>query len=74
MLATFLVFNFFFLFSGRPLLLLLPAWVQTLFDAVVVAVSSLWLYRSWERSADLHQRENLASRFRRHQLCTSRSK
>lgn len=64
-LATFLVFNFFFLFSGRPLLLLLPPWVQTLFDAVVVAVSSLWLYRSWERSADLHQRENLASRFRR---------
>ncbi|MBC1262131.1 cyclic nucleotide-binding domain-containing protein [Synechococcus sp. BSF8S] len=64
-LATFLVFNFFFLFSGRPLLLLLPGWVQTLFDAVVVGVSSLWLYRSWERSADLHQRENLASRFRR---------
>ncbi len=30
-----------------------------------MAVSSLWLYRSWERSADLHQRENLASRFRR---------
>ncbi len=63
--ATFLVFNFFFLFSGRPLLLLLPTWVQTLFDVLVVSLSTLWLVRTWQRSPQLYERENLAGRFRR---------
>ncbi len=63
--ATFLVFNFFFLFAGRPLLLLAPAWVQYLFDVTLVAVSTLWLYRAWSRSPDLYGRENLAERFRK---------
>ncbi len=63
--ATFLVFNFFFLFAGRPLLLLAPAWLQYLFDVTLVAVSTLWLYRAWSRSPDLYGRENLAERFRK---------
>lgn len=63
--ATFLVFNFFFLFAGRPLLLLAPDWVQYLFDVTLVAVSTLWLYRAWSRSPDLYGRENLAERFRK---------
>lgn len=63
--ATFLVFNFFFLFAGRPLLLLAPAWLQYLFDVTLVAVSTLWLYRAWNRSPDLYGRENLAERFRK---------
>ncbi|WP_053068383.1 cyclic nucleotide-binding domain-containing protein [Synechococcus sp. GFB01] len=63
--ATFLVFNVFFLFAGRPLLLLLPAWVQYLFDVSLVAASTLWLYHAWRRSPELYSRENLASRFRR---------
>ena len=63
--ATFLVFNFFFLFAGRPLLLLAPAWVQYFFDAILVAVSTLWLYRSWGRSPALYGRENMAERFRK---------
>jgi hypothetical protein len=63
--ATFLVFNFFFLFAGRPLLLLAPAWAQYLFDVTLVAVSTLWLYRAWSRSPDLYGRENLAERFRK---------
>ncbi|MCP9835153.1 cyclic nucleotide-binding domain-containing protein [Cyanobium sp. La Preciosa 7G6] len=63
--ATFLVFNFFFLFAGRPLLLLAPDWVQYLFDVTLVAVSTLWLYRAWNRSPDLYGRENLAERFRK---------
>jgi hypothetical protein len=65
LVATYLVFNFFFLFSGRPLLLLLPLWVQYLFDVILVAVSTLWLYRAWGRSPDLYGRENLAERFRK---------
>jgi len=63
--ATFLVFNIFFLFAGRPLLLLTPAWVQYLFDMALVATSSLWLVRNWHRSPALYSRENLAERFRR---------
>lgn len=63
--ATFLVFNIFFLFAGRPLLLLAPAWVQYLFDMALVATSSLWLVRNWHRSPALYSRENLAERFRR---------
>lgn len=63
--ATFLVFNVFFLFAGRPLLLLTPAWVQYLFDMALVATSSLWLVRYWHRSPALYSRENLAERFRR---------
>lgn len=63
--ATFLVFNLFFLFAGRPLLLLAPAWVQYLFDMALVATSSLWLVRNRHRSPALYGRENLAERFRR---------
>ncbi|MFM7466166.1 MAG: cyclic nucleotide-binding domain-containing protein [Cyanobium sp.] len=63
--ATFLAFNLFFLFAGRPLLLLAPAWVQYLFDGALVATSTLWLVRGWHRSPALYERENLAERFRR---------
>lgn len=63
--ATVVVFNVFFLFAGRPLLLLAPAWVQYLFDAALVATSTLWLARGWRRGPALYERENLAERFRR---------
>jgi hypothetical protein len=63
--STFLVFNGFFLFAGRPLLLLAPAWLQYLFDMALVAASSLWLVRNWHRSPALYSRENLAERLRR---------
>jgi len=63
--ATYLVFNFFFLFSGRPLILLLPLWLQYLYEVTLVALSTLWLYRSWGRSPALYGRENLAERFRK---------
>jgi hypothetical protein len=64
-LATVLVFNLFFLFGGRPLLLLLPIWIQYLFDLAIVATSTLWLVKTWRRSPELYSRESLANRFRR---------
>ncbi|BAU10934.1 cyclic nucleotide-binding protein [Leptolyngbya sp. NIES-3755] len=64
-ICTFAVFNFFFLFAGRPLLQLTPIWVQYGFDLSIVFLSTLWLQKSWRRSADLYSRENLASRFRK---------
>jgi len=62
-LCTFGIFNFFF--AGRPLLRLLPYWVQFGFDVSMVFFSTLWLQKTWKRSLDLYSRENLASRFRK---------
>ncbi|MEB3356978.1 MAG: cyclic nucleotide-binding domain-containing protein [Synechococcales bacterium] len=64
-LCTFGIFNFFFIFGGRPLVQLLPLPVQYLYDLGLVALSTLWLYQTWRRSPDLYSRENLANRFRK---------
>ncbi|MCU0549720.1 MAG: cyclic nucleotide-binding domain-containing protein [Leptolyngbya sp. Prado105] len=64
-ICTFGIFNFFFFFAGRPLLRLMPYWVQASFDIVLVFLSTLWLQQAWRRSPDLYSRENLASRFRK---------
>lgn len=64
-LCTFGIFNFFFIFGGRPLVQLLPWVVQYLYDLGLVALSTLWLYKTWRRSPDLYSRENLANRFRK---------
>jgi CRP-like cAMP-binding protein len=64
-IATFLAFNVFFFFAGRPLLLLTPGWVQFGFDGLVLFLSTLWLQQSWRRSPDRYTRENLASRLRK---------
>lgn len=64
-LCTFGIFNFFFIFGGRPLVQLLPWSVQYMYDLGLVLLSTLWLYKTWRRSPDLYSRENLASRFRK---------
>jgi Cyclic nucleotide-binding domain/4Fe-4S binding domain len=64
-LCTFGIFNFFFIFGGRPLVQLMPWSVQYLYDLGLVSLSTLWLYKTWRRSPDLYSRENLASRFRK---------
>jgi hypothetical protein len=62
---TFAVFHFFFIFGGRPLILLMPLPVQFLYEAVLVGLSTLWCYHTWNRSPDRYSRESLASRLRR---------
>jgi CRP-like cAMP-binding protein len=64
-LCTFGIFNFFFIFGGRPLIQLLPISVQYLYDLGLVSLSTLWLYKTWRRSSEFYSRENLASRFRK---------
>jgi CRP-like cAMP-binding protein len=64
-LGTFGVFNFFFIFGGRPLIQLLPLWIQYIYEASLVLLSTLWAYRTWQRSPDMYSRENLANRFRK---------
>ncbi len=64
-ICTFVIFNFFFIFGGRPLVQLMPIWAQYIYELTLVLLSTLWVYKTWRRSADLYGRENLASRFRK---------
>uniref|UniRef100_UPI0025D2428E 4Fe-4S binding protein n=1 Tax=Chamaesiphon sp. GL140_3_metabinner_50 TaxID=2970812 RepID=UPI0025D2428E len=64
-LCTFFIFNFFFIFGGRPLIQLMPISVQYIYELALVLLSTLWVYKTWRLSSDLYSRENLASRFRK---------
>lgn len=64
-LWTFVIFNIFFIFGGRPLIQALPVWVQYAVDLALVLLSTLWICKIWRRSPDLYSRENLANRFRK---------
>ena len=48
--CTFVVFNIYFLFGGRPLLKLFPGIVELAFNILVILVSTLWLYRNLRQS------------------------
>ena len=64
-LCTFVVFNIYFMFGGRPILKLFPDYVELGFNALVVIVSTAWLYRTLGRSADTYSKESLANSLRR---------
>lgn len=63
--CTFFAFNTFFFFSSRSLLDPFPFPVHLLFNAFLVLVSTLWLSRTLDRSAELYTRESLAGSLRR---------
>ena len=63
--CTFIAFNLFFIFGGRPFIRLLPNFFQETIDVVVVLLSTLWLYRTIGRDPELYAREGLAGRFRK---------
>ncbi|MGD1911260.1 MAG: 4Fe-4S binding protein [Rivularia sp. (in: cyanobacteria)] len=64
-LCTFVAFNCFFIYGGRPEILRLPVIVQLLFNAFVVLVSAFWLVRTWNRSEEKYNKDSLAHSFRR---------
>ncbi|MFH7029121.1 MAG: 4Fe-4S binding protein [Heteroscytonema crispum UTEX LB 1556] len=64
-IITFLAFNSFFVYGGRPEILHLPVLLQLLFNGLIVLVSTICLVRNWGRSAEQYQRESLAHSFRR---------
>jgi hypothetical protein len=64
-ICTFGIFNFFFIFGGRPLIKMLPIWLEYTYDLGLVALSMLWLTKTWYRSYDMYSREKLASHFRK---------
>ncbi|MBW4446272.1 MAG: FHA domain-containing protein [Spirirestis rafaelensis WJT71-NPBG6] len=63
--CVFVSFNVFFMFGGRPNISLLPNWAILALNGIIVVVSSLWLYRSLNRSRERYSRESLASNLRR---------
>jgi hypothetical protein len=46
-LTTFLAFNCFFIYAGKPELLVLPLWIQLVVQSCVMFVSTMWLMRTW---------------------------
>ena len=63
--CTFIAFNAFFVYGGRPEILRLPLVVQQVFNAFIILVSSVWLYRTWRRSSGQYYKEGLAHKLRR---------
>jgi uncharacterized protein (DUF486 family) len=64
-LCTFFAFNIFFIYGGRPEILRLPIALQFLIQTLLVLVSTLWLSRTWKRSADQYMKESTADKLRR---------
>ncbi|MBD2187580.1 cyclic nucleotide-binding domain-containing protein [Pseudanabaena mucicola] len=67
-ICTFIAFNLFFIFGGRPFIRLLPSFFQETIDVVIVLLSTLWLYRTIRRDPELYAKEGLAGRFRKQLL------
>jgi hypothetical protein len=55
--GSYLIFNFFFIFGGRPFIILLAYWVQYIYELGLVFLSTLWLYKTLRRSSELYSRE-----------------
>ena len=64
-ICTFLAFNCFFVYGGRPEIMRWPLMAQFGFQTLIAVLSSLWLYRTWGRSSALYEQERVADRQRR---------
>ena len=62
--CAFVTFYLFYVFAGRPNILLMPSWTVKLIDASIVLVAVAWLIRSLARDADLYRRERSARTLR----------
>ena len=62
--CTFLAFNLFFVYGARPEIIRWPIVAQFAFQTLIAVVSSLWLYRAWERSSLLYKKEKVADKQR----------
>lgn len=64
-ICTFLAFNIFFIYGGRPEINNWPLALQFGFQATVACLSAIWLYRTWKRSPEQYLRESLADKLKR---------
>ena len=62
--CAFLTINLFYVFAGRPNVLLMPPLVGRLIDVLILSISLIWLIRSLARDADIYRRERLARTLR----------
>ncbi len=60
----FLTFNLFFVFAGRPNILLMPPWAIKLVDVLIILVSTIWLIHALSRDAEIYRHEYLARALR----------
>ncbi|NJN89458.1 MAG: hypothetical protein HC878_03145 [Leptolyngbyaceae cyanobacterium SL_5_14] len=63
--TTFLAFNLLFFMGVRPTLGYFPLFIQQILSWGAVVASSLWLVKSWNRSAQQYNRERDANLLRR---------
>lgn len=64
-IATFIAFNALFFLGVRPTIGYLPISLQQLFSWMAIVASSLWLAKTWQRSAQRYDRERDANLLRR---------
>ena len=66
-LCTFLAFNLFFIYGGRPEINRWPFQAELAFQTAIAAISVLWLSRVWRCSPERYNQESIADKLR-HQL------
>jgi Cyclic nucleotide-binding domain/FHA domain len=59
--SAYISINFFYCFGGRPNLDLLPSPALRFVDITIVSLSTLWFFRSLQRTPTRYRREGLAS-------------
>lgn len=64
-ICTFLAFNIFFIYGGRPEINSWPLTLQLGFQALIALASGIWLYRTWGRSPEQYLRESVADKLKR---------
>ncbi len=63
-IVAFLSINAFYVFGGRPTILLFPDWTVRLVDAGILFLTSAWVWQTWRRSAALYRRESMVGGLR----------
>ena len=58
--STYVTVNTFYLFGGRPNLALLPENALTAVDFIIVAFSTAWLIKAWQRSQQQYKKESMS--------------
>ncbi|WP_165769633.1 4Fe-4S binding protein [Arboricoccus pini] len=59
--SAYVSINTFYLFGGRPNLLLLPALAMHIVDILIVLLTTMWLWQALQRSPIKYRREGMAS-------------
>ena len=63
-ISGFLSFTLFYVFAGRPNILLMPVWAIKIIDLTIAMISVLWLQRSLARRPDAYRRALMAQTLR----------